>query len=98
MVKNITVKEFKRLSNINIIDIRNKEKYLYSHIDGSINIGYDELINNTNKYLNKSEEYYIYCDSGKKSLSICFILNSKGYKLINIIGGYSEWINTFGRR
>ena len=79
-------------SNINIIDIRNKEKYNDNHIPNSINIPYEELLLQPSKYLQKEKNYYVYCSQGKTSFQVCKILNKIGYKLININGGYESYI------
>jgi rhodanese-related sulfurtransferase len=67
-----------------IIDVSDKYTYNNSHINNSINIPYDELINNYRKYLNKNEEYYLYCKSGKLSKRAVMILSSIGYKVYNL--------------
>ena len=53
-------------------------------ISGSYNIPYDELICNYRKYLNKEENYYLYCKSGKLSKRAVMILSSLGYKVYNL--------------
>ena len=88
----ITIDELLKISNPNIIDIRSYEKYNDRHIPGSININYIELINNPNKYLDKSVPYYIYCQRGVTSRKVVSILRSYGYNVINIIGGYEAYI------
>ena len=40
-----------------IIDVSDKYTYAQNHIQGSINIPYDVLINNYRQYLNKNENY-----------------------------------------
>ena len=90
----ISVKKKKNLSNINIIDIRNKEKYNDNHILNSINIPFDELVLNPSRYLKKNEIYYIYCQRGISSRKLCILLYNLGYNVINIIGGYEAWIMT----
>lgn len=62
-----------------IIDVSDTYTYKSNHINGSINIPYDELINNYRKYLNKNEKYYLYCKSGKLSKRATIILSSLGY-------------------
>ena len=64
-----------------IIDVSDKFTYNENHINGSINIPYDRLINNYRYYLNKNEAYYIYCKSGKLSKRAVAILSSIGYKV-----------------
>lgn len=73
-----------------IIDIRSREKYLVGHINGAINIPYNELFINYDKYLNKTTRYLIYCESGNKSSDIVSYLNSHGYNCVNLDGGYHK--------
>ena len=64
-----------------IIDVSDKYTYNLGHINGSINIPYDELINNYRSYLNKNEKYFLYCKSGKLSKRAVMVLSSLGYKV-----------------
>lgn len=64
-----------------IIDVSDKYTYSQNHIKGSINIPYDVLINNYRQYLNKNENYYLYCKSGKLSKRATMVLSSLGYKV-----------------
>lgn len=68
-----------------LIDIRDKEEYNKKHIKGSINIPYNELIFNHNKYLNKNNKYYLICSGGVKSKKATNILSVYGYDVTNII-------------
>lgn len=63
-----------------IIDLRNRSEYLNNHINGAINIPYDELLNNYRKYLNKNDSYYLYCKTNKLSRRMSVMLNYLGYK------------------
>lgn len=67
-----------------IIDVSDKYTYMNGHLDNSINIPYDELINNYRYYLNKNERYYLYCKSGKLSRRATAILSSIGYNVITL--------------
>ena len=64
-----------------IIDVSDKYTYSQNHIQGSINIPYDILINNYRQYLNKNENYYLYCKSGKLSKRATLVLSSLGYNV-----------------
>ena len=64
-----------------IIDVSDKYIFALNHIDGSINIPYDELINNYRHYLNKNDSYYLYCQSGKLSKRAYMVLSSLGYNV-----------------
>ena len=64
-----------------IIDVSERNIYKLSHVNGSINIPYEELLNNYRKYLNKYETYYLTCKSGKLSKRATLILSSLGYRV-----------------
>lgn len=89
----ISIKEFIKIcNNVNIIDIRSSVSYNNNHIPGAHNVPYEKLLVNPNNFLNKNETYYIYCQKGKSSQNICQILNRLGFHLINVEGGYENWI------
>lgn len=91
----ISVGELINLINPIIIDIRNSYYYNMGHINGAINVPYYNLLNNYSHYLNKEEIYYIYCDNGDQSVEIARRLNSFGYHVFNIVGGYKEYLRMF---
>jgi len=92
MIPNINVKDLNNYNNINLIDIRSNQSYNNNHIDGAINIPYEKILIEPNKYLDMNQKYFIYCQKGITSRKLCQILQNKGYKVININGGYEEWI------
>ena len=67
-----------------IIDLQEPNEYNKNHIKGSINIPYNELLNNYRKYLNKKDIYYLYCKSGKLSKRLSTILSYLGYNVIKM--------------
>jgi rhodanese-related sulfurtransferase len=68
-----------------LIDVRSKEEYEKKHISGSINIPYNELIFNHNKYLNKNKKYFLICSGGVKSKKATNILKIYGYDVTNVL-------------
>jgi len=92
MVKSISIKEIIKGINLNIIDMRNTQKFNDNHIPNSRNIPFEKLILEPKKYLNFNSTYYIYCQKGTKSVQACIYLQKLGYKVINIKGGYESWI------
>lgn len=93
MICSISVSELlKRLNDITIIDIRNVQSYNNNHIPTSKNIPSQILLGNPSKYLDKNETYYLYCQRGITSIKVCSLLNTLGYKAINVNGGYESWI------
>ena len=94
ILNSISVTDLRKIGSINIIDIRSEEKYNDNHILNAYNIPYNKLINNPERYLDRDNTYYIYCQKGIKSTQVCNILHIKGFNVINIIGGYEAWVLT----
>ncbi len=94
MYNEINIYNLKKLlkEDINLIDIRDKYSYNNGTIKDAKNIDKYSLMSNPNNYLDKSEYYYIFCDYGTTSSYICQMLSMKGYKVINIIGGYNSYV------
>ena len=68
--------------NVKIIDVQDKYEFNLSHIEGSINIPYDELMSNYKNYLNKNELYYITCKKGHLSKRVVSVLDYLGYNVV----------------
>ncbi len=88
----IILQELIKLNNPKIIDIRTHEEFLSGTIPTSINIPSIRLKTNPEKYLNKTDTYYIFCNKGNTSKLISNILNIQGYKTVNIVGGYYNYL------
>ncbi|MDD3453417.1 MAG: rhodanese-like domain-containing protein [Bacilli bacterium] len=92
-MSNITIDELlPMIGKIKIIDIRNNQCYNNNHIPTSINIPFEKLICKPSEYLNAMTKYFIYCRCGLISKKACQILSNYGYKVVNILGGYEEWV------
>ena len=89
---NISIHDLLNKGNVNIIDIRSAEKYNDNHINNAIHVPMISLLKDPSKYLNKNEDYYIYCQYGKSSYKVCLALLKQGYKVYNILGGYEAWL------
>ncbi len=96
MVNNIRVEEVMLLHNPTIVDVRAFYYYSLGHIPGAISVPYYNLLNNYSHYLNQYSVYYLYCETGEQSREITERLNRFGYRTINIIGGYQEYLRVFG--
>ena len=88
----ITVSDFLKLNNPNVIDIRIPQKFNDNHIPRALNINANQLMDNPEKFLNRNLTYYIYCQKGTSSRTLAKVLRVKGYQVFNIIGGYEAWI------
>jgi rhodanese-related sulfurtransferase len=93
MYSNISISKLKSIGNdIKLIDIRDESVFNKGNIPNSINIPVYKLISDPDFYLKKDNTYYIYCHNGCSSLYTCQILDKKGYKVINVLGGYKKWL------
>lgn len=100
LVDTITVKEVmnNNYEDIYMLDVRTKEEYDLSHVKNKkvINIPLNELRKNIEK-LNKIckengiKELIVYCHSGMRSYIACRILMQNGFKVKNMIGGYTMY-------
>ena len=80
------------IDRVKLIDIRTVENYNRNHIPGAINIPWQRLIAQPEKYLEKNEVYYLYCQKGTRTKKVCALLAHYGYRVVHIIGGYEEWL------
>lgn len=87
-MKQITYKELKKITNPNVIDLRSNVDFNSGSFKNAKNISSIGLLLNTKKFLNKQDTYYLICYSGNTSSNATMILSKKGYKVINVIGGY----------
>ncbi len=93
MYTSLTATEIKKhIGKISIIDIRDNYLYRLGAIPTAKNIPMNFLLKIPENYLNKDQTYYIYCASGMISGKVCDQLSKKGYKTVNILGGYNEYI------
>ena len=89
----ISIYQLIKLSNPNIIDIRDKYSYNTGNLKGAKNIPYYSLLSNYSIYLNKQEIYYLYSDYGHQSKEISNRLNLFGYKTYYVKEGYLDFKN-----
>lgn len=82
------------IGKVELIDIREDYEYKGGSIKSAKNIPMGELLNEPGKYLNKSKEYYIMCQSGGRSARACNNLTSQGFNVINVSGGMGSYVGT----
>lgn len=96
IAKTVSVKEFKKLLEDNngiLIDVRSSEEFAEERIEGAANIDvqcddFRERLHN----LSRNIPYFVYCNSGKRSLEAMKIMNSEGFiKVYNLKGGILVW-------
>lgn len=87
-VKSINVNDLEEIiGKISLIDIRESYEYKSGHLPTAKNIPMDKIISDSDKYLDKSKEYHIICQSGGRSSRTCKELSRKGFNVVNVSGG-----------
>ena len=83
-----TALEAELTKNFTILDVRNPSEYRSGHIAKAINVP----LNKISGYKGAKETpIYLICQSGMRSKKAAKILQKKGYSVVNIRGGMSQW-------
>lgn len=80
------------LGKVQLIDIREPYEYSSGHIPTAKNIPMNVILSTPEKYLDKSNEYHIICQSGGRSTMACDELARKGYNIVNVQGGTGSYL------
>ena len=96
-IPSITAEELEqRLAEkkIDIIDVRKPSEYLSEHVEGARNIALDYISKHMAEF-SKTEDQYLHCAGGYRSMIAASILKSRGYdNIINIKGGFKAIAET----
>ncbi len=90
MFNTILMRELMNMKQLKIIDVRDPEEHAYGIIPHAYKIPLDTLPQKLT-LLDKNDTYYIVCASGSRSLVACSFLSSKGYNVVNVMGGMSAY-------
>ncbi|WP_297788884.1 rhodanese-like domain-containing protein [uncultured Anaerococcus sp.] len=69
-----------------LVDVRSPEEFKDGHIQGAINIPFDEILDNLDK-LDKDSPTILYCRSNQRAEFASLALKSAGYEYIYIGDG-----------
>lgn len=98
MIENITAGKIKQFhwdeldnlprdGSVTLLDVRTKNEYQSSHVEGFLNISVDDLRERLNE-LDKEKTVYAMCQSGLRSYIACRIMMQNGFDCYNFSGGY----------
>lgn len=73
-----------------IVDVRSQEDFAKSHIPMAINLPLDDM-QRGDFSLPKGKVIILYCENGGSSALAARILSTKGYRVVNTIGGLREY-------
>lgn len=70
-----------------ILDVRTDGEYAAGHLEGSRHIPLDALRDRIGE-LDAGKTYFVHCQSGLRSYLACRILGQRGFRCLNLAGGY----------
>ncbi|MEZ4906525.1 MAG: MBL fold metallo-hydrolase [Saprospiraceae bacterium] len=83
--------------NINILDVRKQSDYEDFHIDKATNISIENFLSESHR-LDQDFTYYIYCNSGYRSLIITTLLKKNGFNdVINVSAALEDIKKTLSK-
>jgi len=71
------------------LDVRYPSEYQYDKLPGAINVPLNE-VRNMFAVLDRSREYVVYCQSGRRSSAAAFLFAQRGFKVALLEGGLWE--------
>jgi CRP-like cAMP-binding protein len=76
--------------NCVLLDVRMHVEFEEEHIPGAIHIPLDELRTRYHE-LQHDKNYFVYCRSGRRSLSAAYLMNIQGFRAQSVKGGITKW-------
>jgi rhodanese-related sulfurtransferase len=90
----ITPEDLKQMDGVLLLDIREKEEYDVSHIEGAAYMGYNDYDASLLKDVAKETPIVVYCSIGYRSEKVGEKIKKLGFtKVYNLYGSIFEWIN-----
>ncbi|MCM3215020.1 rhodanese-like domain-containing protein [Niallia taxi] len=93
-IKIITTAELEDKLNkgekLELVDVREDEEVAEGMIPGAKHIRMNDIPENLD-YFSQDKEYIFICRSGKRSENVCYFLEDKGFKVVNMVGGMLNW-------
>jgi phage shock protein E len=93
-IKSKPITEFSQndLKNGVLVDVRTPEEYAAGHLDGAVNINLlEEGFAARFDTIQKNKTLYLYCKKGGRSARAASLLDSLGYQVIDLKGGYDAY-------
>ena len=73
-----------------LIDLRNAASYQRAHLNGAVNIPYEEMERRVSE-LPKDKLLVFYCARGGQSMMVCRYLARMGYSVLNVANGIAYY-------
>lgn len=80
------------LEDYTLLDVRTPEEFTSGHLENAVNLNwYDTDFTDQLKVVPKEHTVYVYCKKGGRSAEAASLLDSLGYKVIDLKGGYDAY-------
>ncbi len=76
------------LNGQQLLDVRLPEEFQHGHLPNAVNLPLAQLRDGL-KNLKVGQEYWVYCDTGRRSASAAYLLNERGFTARVVKGGVS---------
>lgn len=86
-IESISTSDLEKMSDVQIIDVREKDEYAMGHIPGAKNLPLSKI--HTAKVKGKA---YLICQSGMRSKQAASYLRKQGCDVVNVNGGMMKWM------
>lgn len=83
-------KKLQETNDVVVLDVREPAEYAFGHIPGATSIPLGELEEKLPN-VDKNKEIYVVCRTGTRSDLAAQQLSKKGFNVINVVPGMSEW-------
>jgi rhodanese-related sulfurtransferase len=81
-------------NQLDVLDVRKTSEFNAEHLVCADNFPLD-FINQKMNQLDRNKKYYLYCNTGFRSVIAASILKARGYSdVVNIPGGWEELVET----
>ncbi len=78
---------------VQVLDVRTAGEFQSGHIQNALQANWNNAkeFHDRTQYLDKSKPIYVYCQAGGRSAAAQSFLIEKGYTVVNLEGGMSNW-------
>jgi rhodanese-related sulfurtransferase len=80
-------------NKVQVLDVRTAGEYANGHIKNALQANWNDLkeFENRTQHLDKNQTVYVYCQAGGRSAAAQAFLIEKGFDVVNLEGGMSNW-------
>ncbi|MBU2997152.1 rhodanese-like domain-containing protein [Cellulophaga baltica] len=78
------------IQNVTLLDVRTPEEFEEGHLPNALNINlFDEnFVAQVNSRVSKDKKVFVYCKSGRRSAKASKKIDSLGFSVVDLLGGY----------